>query len=124
MLFKKMVWIWVVSLGGSGLAWGATNTCTDFPQKISTCQPYSCQFTHPLVPNFTSEKKILGKSGDRCGYEESMPNNGRMKCQFKEASLKIVAEEWRKFLSGAKVSSNTSFNPMKTGECKISGYGL
>ncbi len=120
---EKTLVLMIVAFGFSKIALCLTNTCTDFPQKITACQPYSCQLQHPLVPDSISQKKIVGKSGDRCRYEESMPNGVKMQCQFKEASLKIVAEEWRKFLSGAK-ASNTSFNPMKTGECKISGYGL
>lgn len=124
-LWKVGVMLIVMS-NFSGISWGGTNTCKELPQKISACQPYSCKWSSPMVSNFVSEKRVVGKSGDRCRFEELLPNGIKMECQFKDSSLPIVAEITKNTLAGVVAKDggkNAAYNPMTSGECKMSGYG-
>ena len=52
-----------------------------FAGKLSSCTPYQSQFTHPFTDEMM-ERKILGIVNGKCSYIESMPNNGKMECNY------------------------------------------
>lgn len=100
------------------------DTCGEvFAQKIEGCQKFECKTPHPLASNFLIEKKILGPSEDRCLYEETMPGGGLMECSYRKESLKIVKEMWEAWIKTGAMKTQTAFDPIKSGECRVTGYG-
>ena len=122
----------------------AAANCGAFPDKLSSCAKYKCQFVHPFTGE-TMEKEITGIVGGKCNYVEQMPNNGKMECNY-TASQRTVAAQYYKDVAAAE-STGTSMNldlgsgeqkttytidgkevenPLQTfmtdGTCVISGY--
>ena len=52
-----------------------------FAGKLNSCTPYQSQFEHPFTDEMM-ERKILGMVNGKCSYIESMPNNGKMECNY------------------------------------------
>lgn len=86
-------------------------------EKLNSCTPYQSQFEHPFTGDMM-ERKILGMVNGKCSYVESMPNNGKMECNYTDDRRVIVAQYYK------DMSSAT--NPLQTslddGSCVISGY--
>ena len=118
--------------------------CDAFPNKLDTCEAFSCEFEHPFTGEMM-EKKIIGLVNGKCQYTEEMPNTGRMDCKYSE-SLRKAVEQYHRDLATAE-SAGTSVkadfgsgevktkytidgkeveNPlqeaMNSGACTISGY--
>ena len=118
--------------------------CDAFPDKLETCEPFSCKFEHPFTGEMM-EKKIVGLVNGKCQYTEEMPNNGRMDCEYSESLRKAVAQYHRDIAAaesaGTSVKADlgsgeteTTYtidgqeveNPLQeavdSGACTISGY--
>jgi hypothetical protein len=116
--------------------------CPLLAEKLETCTPYTCTYKHPFA-DIKLERKILGLKNGKCGYVETMPNNGRMECSYDEAARKSLAKLSRLLVNAKETSSKTSYkngkqvtvtlvdgvevdNPVATalenGNCKILGY--
>ena len=118
--------------------------CDAFPDKLSSCTKYKCQFVHPFTGE-TMQKEITGIVGGKCNYIEQMPNNGKMECNY-TTSQRTAAAQYYKDVAVAE-SNGTSMNlnlgsgeqkttytidgkevenPLQTfmtdGTCVISGY--
>ena len=85
-------------------------------EKLSSCTPYQSQFTHPFTDEMM-ERKILGMVNGKCSYIESMPNNGKMECNYTDDQRTAAARYY---------DNMTWSNPLQTfmndGTCVISGY--
>jgi hypothetical protein len=85
-------------------------------EKLSSCTPYQSQFTHPFTDEMM-ERKILGIVNGKCSYIESMPNNGKMECNYTDDQRTAAARYY---------NNMTWANPLQTfmndGTCVISGY--
>jgi hypothetical protein len=79
----------------------ATN-CNAFPDKLSACVKYKCQFVHSLTRK-TMLKEIAGIVNSKCKYVEQMPNNGKMECNYTESQRKAAAQYYRD-LAAAKTT--------------------
>jgi hypothetical protein len=119
--------------------------CDAFPNKLDACEPFSCEFEHPLTGELM-EKGIIGLVNGKCKYTEEMPNNGKMNCEYTESLRKAVAQYHRDLLlaestgTGVKADSGGDVevtytidgkevaNPfeeaMTNGQCTISEYGI
>ncbi|MAE13109.1 hypothetical protein CMO92_00960 [Candidatus Woesearchaeota archaeon] len=121
-------------------------SCIKFPDKLESCEPFSCEFDHPFTSDLM-ERQIVGLEDDKCKYSEEMPNNGRMDCEFTESLRKAMAKYHKDI--AASESSRTDIkadlgsgdvettymidgkqvqNPLQealiTKQCVISGYGV
>ncbi len=65
--------------------------CDLFSSKLASCAQYKCQFIHPFTEE-TMEKEIMGVINEKCHYEEQMPNNGKMTCDYDEDTRMAVAQ--------------------------------
>lgn len=81
--------------------------CDAFPDKLSSCTKYKCQFVHPFTGE-SMEKEITGIVGGKCNYVEQMPNNGKMECNY-TASQRTVVAQYYKDVAAAE-SSGTNMN--------------
>ncbi len=122
----------------------AAANCDAFPDKLSSCTKYKCQFVHPFTGE-TMQKEITGIVGGKCNYVEQMPNNGKLECNY-TTSQRTAAAQYYKDVAAAE-STGTSMNlnlgsgeqkttytidgkevenPLQTfttdGTCVISGY--
>ena len=118
--------------------------CDAFPDKLDSCEVFSCEFEH-LFTGEMMEKKIIGLVNDKCKYTEEMPNNGRMDCEYTESLRKAVAQYHRDFIASESVGisikadlesgdveatynidgkevENPLQEAMSNGQCVISGY--
>ena len=93
------------------------SNCDIFPEKLVTCEPYECQFTHPMTQELIM-RKILGKQ-ERCKYEETIASTIKMECDLSEDLQKRIVEFYR---SGARAETE---NPppiqdaLAKGECVL-----
>ena len=97
--------------------------CSAFPDMLSSCTKYKCQFIHPLTGE-TMDREILGIIDGKCNYVEQMPNEGKMECKYTESVRKAAAQYYKDI---EEAESSTVENPMQeaidTGICIIiSGY--
>lgn len=122
----------------------ATTNCNTFPDKLSTCTKYKCQFVHPLTRG-TMQKEITGIIGGKCNYIEEMPNNGKMECNYTQSQRTVAAQYYKDVAAAETTGTNlhvdlgsgeqkTTYtidgkeveNPLNTflndGTCIISGY--
>lgn len=90
--------------------------CADFPDKLSACEKYECMFTHPFTGE-TLKKEIKGIIDGKCQYIEQMPNNGKMECNYSEASRKIAAQYYEDIYS-AESGKTEVITDLGTGETK------
>ena len=118
--------------------------CDAFPNKLDSCESFSCEFEHPFTGELM-EKKIIGLVDGKCQYTEEMPNNGKMDCEYTESLRKAVAQYHRDLAASESAGTNvktdlrsgnveTTYtidgkeveNPlqeaMTNGQCTISGY--
>jgi|GEM_PF-2550714 hypothetical protein len=65
--------------------------CADFITALNTCSEFSCTFEHPMTGD-ELEKRVLGYDEDLCVYEEEMPNNMMMTCNYPNSHLGAVAK--------------------------------
>jgi len=116
--------------------------CDAFPDKLDTCEVFSCDFEHP----FTGEqmnKEITELKNGICKITEQMPNNGQMDCAYSISLRKAIAQYHRDLAVAESLGTSVSFgedvvdavytidgkevvNPlqeaMESGACIISGY--
>ena len=120
--------------------------CDQFPDKLTACEAFTCQFIHPLMKE-TMQRSVVGLVDGKCEYQETMPNNGQMSCQYSTEVRSAVAQYYRDlanaeseevriqagfgtseskalyFINGKEVT-NPVQTAMDNGSCQISGYGL
>ncbi len=117
-------------------------SCNGFPDKLDTCEPFSCEFTHPLTGE-TTERRIVGLVDGICQYVEEMPNNGQMSCDYTDNMRKEVAQYYREVeptydteinisinvgddtsvvANGAEEVPNPLLGALITGVCVVTGY--
>jgi len=119
-------------------------SCDAFPDKLSLCSKYKCNFIHPLTKE-TMEREIVGVIEKKCRYIEQMPNGGKMECNYTESVRKVAAQYYEialaaestevsmeaNLVSGEKktiykIDGKEVENPLETfltdGTCVISGY--
>ena len=84
------------------------NTCQNLPGKIEHCAPYTCEMSHPLFDVFITRHSISGMKGGKCHYEQTMPNNGLMTCNFSSWQRKQYAQLKRDMFSGKTIENETS----------------
>ena len=125
--------------------------CDAFPDKLESCEPFSCEFEHPLAESLGIEdtimkREIIGLTEDgKCYYIEELPNNGEMKCEYTESVRKAVVQYYEDIseAESASVDATINFgsgkvqakcyidgkeveNPLQealdNGQCVISGY--
>ncbi|MCK5333908.1 MAG: hypothetical protein KAJ24_05310, partial [Candidatus Aenigmarchaeota archaeon] len=46
--------------------------CDVFPNRLESCEPFSCKFEHPFTGEIM-DKKIIGLVNGKCQYTEEMP---------------------------------------------------
>jgi hypothetical protein len=83
--------------------------CEELPNRLDSCQPYSCQFTHILTGD-SLNRDIVGLTNNLCEYTEEMPNNGRMDCQYTEEFREVVAQYYRDVDVATTVGTSGSFD--------------
>jgi hypothetical protein len=110
------------------------NDCQLFSNKIKNCESYECTFPHPFTGE-KSSRKIIGSNNDKCLYVESMPNNGKMLCDFEKTNLKDISEFYKQALEelseeDRQMSFSTENIPqdplsrsLENGTCCVLGYG-
>ncbi len=123
------------------------DNCDQFPDQLIACNPYKCQFNHPLTQE-PMIREIVGIVENSCYYLEQMPNGGQMKCQYNEptrlaiadyiqdfaqaetASVEISGElspddfdiETKEVADGQEISKNPLQEALDSGMCEVSGY--
>ncbi len=103
------------------------NDCDEFPEKLESCESFSCEFEHPLaetldIEDIIMERNIIGLNEDgKCKYIEELPNNGKMECDYTE-NTKMIMVKSHKGLELSEEEFNILQGALNGGECKISGY--
>jgi len=90
--------------------------CDAFPDMLSSCTKYKCQFIHPLTEE-TMEKEILGMIDGKCNYVEQMPGDGKMECKYTESVRKTAAQYYKDIEEAESSTFETNIN-LGTGEQK------
>ncbi len=119
-------------------------SCDAFPDKLDSCESFSCEFEHPFTSELM-EKEIIGLVNGKCQYTEEMPNGGRMDCDYTENLRKVIAQYYKdlvaaesavtsietdigseeaqiKYIIDGKEVENPLQEAMTNGQCTISGY--
>jgi len=68
-----------------------STSCSGFADKLSSCEKYTCEFIHPIIPQ-NMKREIVGIVWWKCAYIEEMPNWGQMQCKYTEVQRKIAAK--------------------------------
>ena len=84
------------------------NTCQNLPQKIEHCETFTCQMSHSSSDSFVIRHSISGMAGNNCHYEQTMPNNGRMTCNFSPWQRKQYGRLKGDMFSGHIIKSEPS----------------
>ncbi len=87
---------------------GRVNQCVNLADKIEQCLPYTCEMSHPIVGRFMIQHTIAGVKDGKCHYEQTMPKNGLMACNFSERQREQYAELTRDMFSGKTIESQHS----------------
>jgi len=114
--------------------------CDAFPDMLSSCIKYKCQFIHPFTGEDTN-REILGIIDGKCNYVEQMPNGGQMECKYTESFRKVIAQYYKDTLTAESMEFDINIdlvsgeqetkytidgkevaNATDTGICIISGY--
>ncbi len=90
--------------------------CKDFPDKLESCEAFSCHFEHPSTEKLM-KREIVGLIDDKCQYTEEMPNNKIMSCQYSEDLRKSVAQ-YRRDLEKAQSFEVSLDSDTEEGELK------
>lgn len=94
--------------------------CLLLPEKLSSCTPYKCQFTHPFTGELTA-REITGIVNEKCNYTEEIPNNGKMECNYTENERKSVAQYYKDtYTTKPSIKIKGSIN-LQTGEATVDG---
>jgi len=83
---------------------GNIETCQNLPEKIEHCEPYTCKTPHHKF-NVSFIHSISGVKDGKCQYEQTMPNNGLMTCNFSPWQRKQYAQLKQKLFS-SKIFGN------------------
>ncbi len=103
--------------------------CAPYADKLDSCEPFSCEFQHPITGEMM-EKKIIGLVNGKCKYTEEMPAGARVNCEYSESARKVIAQFQRDVDAGEVksayiINSKSVQNPMQEaadiGQCRISG---
>jgi hypothetical protein len=126
-------------------AWGQTGApeSSAYADRLDSCTADTCTFSHPFT-GAPMERRVLGLEGDTCRYTEQMPGGGVMECSYSPARRREVAAFVRLTeaatstrtqarTSGQGIETKTTVdgkavaNPLeaalRSGECRVSGYG-
>ncbi len=87
---------------------GRINTCQKLADKIEQCMPFSCEMSHPLFGIFIVNNTISGMKNGKCHYEQTMPSDGLMTCNFSVEQRKQFAQLHRDMFSGKTIETNFS----------------
>ncbi len=93
------------------------SSCEAFPDKLDSCEPFSCEFKHPFAKGELMERKVVGLINGKCQYTEEMPNNGRMDCEYSEDQRKVIAQHYRDTAVAESAGVSITTDP-ETGEIK------
>lgn len=122
-------------------------TCDQFPDQLIACNPYKCQFIHPLTQE-PMIREIVGIVENNCYYLEQMPNDGQMECHLDESTRLKIAQFYKDFdqaknisveisgelspdgvdvetkevVDGQEILENPLQEALDNGMCEISGY--
>ncbi|MBD3361345.1 hypothetical protein GF358_00980 [Candidatus Woesearchaeota archaeon] len=103
--------------------------CASYPDKLDTCEPFSCEFQHEITLEML-EKRIIGLVDGKCKYTEEMPASGKVDCEYTESVRKTIARFQRdvdnnQVKPSYLVNGNLVQNPMQEalniGQCVIQG---
>lgn len=72
----------------------------EFISNIKICKPSEYDYTHPLTGE-VEQKIILGLEGNKCHFQETMPQNFVLDCLYPVDKLEQVAEDYQKSLDKA-----------------------
>lgn len=106
---KKLL-IAVALLLVSAATASAMENCDTYPEKLTTCQQFTCQYQHPFTGT-TETREIVGKKNGLCYTKDSLPNNGQQICRLPQAYLAPMAKQVEAVFGGfenSKASFSTS----------------
>ena len=83
--------------------------CDAFPDMLSSCKKYKCQFIHPLTGE-NMKREILGIIDGKCVYLEEMPNGGQMECKYTESFGKVIAQYYRDSFAAESMEFSININ--------------
>lgn len=87
---------------------GRINTCQNLPENIEFCKPYTCKMSHSSFDSFVISHSISGMVGNNCHYEQTMPNNVLMTCNFSPWQRKQYGRLKGDMFSGHIIKSEPS----------------
>ena len=116
----------------------ASKDCQDFPDKLEKCEPFVCEFDHPITGD-KMQREIKGLEDGKCVYVEEMPNGGEMECNYTQNYYEAAAQYYRDlgvansfgtqvdngeitYTIDDKEVQNPLQEAMDQGQCVISGY--
>jgi hypothetical protein len=71
-------------------------TCDELPNKLETCEPFSCQLEQMNIgKKYILKKSVSGLINGKCLYTEEMTEFGKINCEFSEDMRKRIAQQHR-----------------------------
>lgn len=89
------------------LSCGENGYGDDFISNLKSCTPYQCSFAHPFSPSKLFVREVIGfNNNGECVYQEEMPANQSMSCEFSESERVGMSEFYYALSQGQTVSSS------------------
>ncbi len=107
--------------------------CSRYSDKLDLCEPFSCEFQHPITGEML-EKRIIGLINGKCRYTEEMPGSGKtgsgiVDCEYSESVRRVIAQFQRDidnnqvktlYTVNGKQVQNPMQEALNIGQCTIS----
>jgi hypothetical protein len=78
--------------------------CKLLSEKFVGCEPYTCDFTHPMKGEKLT-RTIDGTIDGTCRYREMMPENMKLECRFPEEMQIVMAQYYQKVMKGEETEN-------------------
>ena len=88
-------------------------------KALENCTPMTFETQHPMLTDFTIEHQIKGMENGRCVYEQSMPSNMKMICNFTREGRMEAAADLREALETGRYQGDMQTMPDFAKECEI-----
>lgn len=95
------------------LSFGASaSSMKEFVRHLETCEPYVMPYKNPFGDEMV-KREVKGTQGGRCLFEETMPGNMSLVCEFTDAGRREAVSAYRK--GGGSALASVMNGP----ECQI-----
>ncbi len=101
------------------------DTCGNISAKLKVCEPFECEYKNLF--GASSTRKIIGLKDDKCHYQDFLPQDTMIKCQFDEKQRIDFANDLQDSINNPnKTKTNSPMTRMHTDSsiCQVSIPGF